>query len=80
MKASAQLVVEPRGWGEWIVARGKGGRALHMYRLGAHDWLVSEVGRDNEGRGDSLQRSLTALASDAWPVAAASTILELLEA
>lgn len=38
-----------------------GGRALHVYTLGRADWLVSEVGRDTEGRGSNLRRALAAL-------------------
>jgi hypothetical protein len=49
---------------EWIVAIVGQGRSLHVYRLGAADWLVSEVGRDNEGRGASLGQALSALCAD----------------
>jgi hypothetical protein len=38
-----------------------GGRSLHVYRLSPADWLVSEVGAGNEGRGSDLKRALTAL-------------------
>jgi len=36
---------------------------LHVYRLAANDWLVSEVGRRNEGRGVDLAQALAALAA-----------------
>ena len=49
---------------EWIVGERRGGRALHIYRVTPTDWLVSEAGRSNEGRGDELERALTALAGD----------------
>jgi hypothetical protein len=49
---------------EWIVAIVGQRRSLHVYRLGAADWLVSEVGRDNEGRGASLGQALSALCAD----------------
>jgi hypothetical protein len=36
-------------------------RPLHLYKLGGDDWLVSEVGRDTEGRGPDLAHALAAL-------------------
>ena len=39
-----------------------GGRSLHVYRLAPADWLVSEVGLGNEGRGSDLMQALAALA------------------
>ncbi len=60
-----RLVVEPRGDGEWIVSSSAGGRPLHVYRVGVADWLVTEVGRGTEGRGEDAARALTALAAEA---------------
>jgi hypothetical protein len=54
------VVVDVRGPGEWIVGV-PGGRSLHVYRLAPADWLVSEVGRGNEGRGADLEQALDAL-------------------
>lgn len=61
MAADGPLVVEARGPGEWIVSAPDGGRPLHVYRMPAGDWLVSEVGRGNEGRGADLRQALGAL-------------------
>jgi hypothetical protein len=66
-----QVLIEVRGPGEWIVGVLSGGRSLHVYRLEPADWLVSEVGRDNEGRGRDLKQALAALSpgvssSDWW--------------
>ncbi len=58
-----RLVVDVRGPGEWIVGVRPHGRSLHVYRLASADWLVSEVGRGNEGRGGDLQQALTALSA-----------------
>lgn len=55
------VLVDMRGPGEWVVGAPAGGRALHVYKLGRADWLVSEVGRDTEGRGPDLRRALAAL-------------------
>lgn len=44
-----------------------GERRLHVYRVAADDWLVSEVGRGNEGRGADLARALAALAGNSPP-------------
>ena len=41
-----------------------GGRSLHVYRLAHADWLVSEVGCGNEGRGRCLKQALAALSAD----------------
>ena len=61
------LVVEAHSRGEWIVGAPAGGRRLHIYRVAANDWLVSEVGRRNEGRGVDLARALASLAAGgAW--------------
>jgi hypothetical protein len=60
-------MIEMRGPAEWIVEVPRGGRALHVYRIGPADWLVSEVGRPNEGRGTDLKRALAALGAAAWP-------------
>jgi hypothetical protein len=59
--------VEARGGGEWIVAAGGCARPLHVYRLGPGDWLVSEVGRGNEGRGGDLEQALAALSAEVSP-------------
>jgi len=56
-----QVVVDERAAGEWIVSLPGGGRSLHVYLLQPSDWLVSEVGRGNEGRGASLDEALAAL-------------------
>jgi hypothetical protein len=58
-----RIVVEVWGPGEWIVSSPEGVRSLHVYRLAAADWLVSEVGRTTEGRGSDLQRALADLSS-----------------
>jgi hypothetical protein len=60
-----RLVIDVRGPGEWIVGTPAGGRSLHVYRLARADWLVSEVGRGTEGRGEDLRRALAALPTDA---------------
>jgi hypothetical protein len=62
-----EVTVERREPAEWIVAAPRGGRALHVYRIGACDWLVSEVGRSTEGRETDLKRALAALDSAVWP-------------
>jgi hypothetical protein len=61
------VVLDVRGPGEWIVSSPEGGAALHVYRLPAGDWLVSEVGRRSEGRGADLRQALAALAGDSTP-------------
>jgi hypothetical protein len=61
------VTVEGRGPGEWIVGAPTGERRLHVYRVAADDWLVSEVGRGNEGRGADLARALAALAGNGPP-------------
>jgi len=60
-----RFAVDVRGPGEWIVGPPAGERPLHVYRLAAGDWLVSEVGRGNEGRGADLMQALLALTSEA---------------
>lgn len=62
---SAAIVIEPRGQGEWIVSAPPDTGSLHVYRLGPADWLVSEVGRGNEGRGAALSEALATLATGA---------------
>ena len=62
-----RLVVEARDPGEWIVGVHPHGRSLHVYRLASADWLVSEVGRGNEGRGRDLQQALAALSAGVSP-------------
>lgn len=57
------VLVEARAPDEWIVGAPTGGRGLHVYRVAADDWLVSEVGRGNEGRGIDLPKALAALAA-----------------
>jgi hypothetical protein len=56
------VVVDVHGVGEWIVRPLSSGRALHVYQVAPGDWLVSEVGRANEGRGADVGQALTALA------------------
>ena len=58
------VAVEVRGPDEWIAGAPTGGRRLHVYRVAADDWLVSEVGRRNEGRGADLAQAITALGWD----------------
>jgi len=41
--------------------------AHSTYRLASADWLVSEVGRGNEGRGRDLQQALAALSAGVSP-------------
>jgi len=55
------ILVDACGPGEWIVGLPAGERSLHVFRLTATDWLVSEVGRGNEGRGADLPRAIAAL-------------------
>jgi hypothetical protein len=62
-----RVLVDARGPGEWIVFSPEGGRSLHVYRLEPCDWLVSEVGVGNEGRGRDLQRALRMLATAGAP-------------
>jgi hypothetical protein len=57
------VVVETAAEDEWIVGA-RAHRALHVYRFPGTGWLVSEVGRVNEGRGVSLKDALAALAGD----------------
>jgi hypothetical protein len=69
------IVVDARGPGEWIVSLRGGDRSLHVYRLAPADWLVSEVGRANEGRGIDLRQAIAALSPgvpspDWWSLAA----------
>ena len=71
-----QLAVELRSAGEWIVGRDGGDRRLHVYRLGADDWLISEVGRQNEGRGANFKQALIALAAVGWPAEWAAALTE----
>jgi hypothetical protein len=59
-----RLLIDVRGAGEWIVGVPGGGRSLHVYRLGHADWLVSEVGCGNEGRGSDLKQALAVLLVD----------------
>jgi hypothetical protein len=58
-----RILIEVRGRGEWIAESVPRDRALHIYRLSVGDWLVSEVGRDSEGRGSTLRAALTALSA-----------------
>lgn len=58
-----QVLLDARGSGEWIVSAADGGPAVHVYRLGEADWLVSVVGQGSEGRGRSLRQALCALAA-----------------
>jgi len=61
------VVVDVRAQGEWIVGAPTGERRLHIYRMAPDDWLVSEVGCRNEGRGLDLAGALTALARNGVP-------------
>jgi hypothetical protein len=56
-----RVIVDVRGPGEWILSVPDSGRSLHVYRLEHTDWLVSEVGYGNEGRGSNLKQALAAL-------------------
>jgi hypothetical protein len=58
-----RILVDVRGPGEWVVGVSAHGRWLHVYRLAVADWLVSEVGRETEGRGPDLERALAALSA-----------------
>jgi hypothetical protein len=62
-----RVLVNAQGPGEWIVRSPAGGQALHVYRLAPCDWLVSEVGKGNEGRGEDLRQALEALAGQRRP-------------
>jgi len=59
------VLVDVRGEGEWIVSVPASDRSLHIFRLAPSDWLVSEVGRANEGRGTDLKQALAALSNGA---------------
>jgi sarcosine oxidase gamma subunit len=77
------IVVEPCGPGEWIVDVPGLRRALDVYQLAPCDWLVSEVGRDNEGRGADLIAALTVLFAgsslDLWgPLVAGAAVMQAL--
>lgn len=50
-----EVLIEVRGSGEWIVGVPGCKQPLHVYQLGPADWLASEVGRSNEGRGGDLR-------------------------
>jgi len=78
-QSERDVVVDRRGPAEWIVGVAGGGRALHVYRIGAGDWLVSEVGRATEGRGEDLRGALAALAAAAWPAESWQAIAEALD-
>jgi hypothetical protein len=60
-RADNEVRVHSRGPDEWIVDAPAWERPLHIYRLSARDWLVSEVGRRNEGRGSDFAAALHAL-------------------
>lgn len=75
-----ELAVEARGAGEWIVSAPDRSGALHVYRLGPGDWLVSEVGQENEGRGRRLEGALAMLSSPDWPAERWPAIAAALEA
>ena len=62
-----ELVIETRDSGEWIVGVPGSKQPLHIYRLGPADWLASEVGHSNEGRGRDLTQALGALARGTTP-------------
>jgi hypothetical protein len=65
--ADPRVAVDVRAPGEWIANAPPGGHSLHVYRLAPTDWLVSEVGRGNEGRGADLREALGALSAGAPP-------------
>ena len=56
-----RVLVETAGPGESIAGTSSGGHSLHIYRLAPGDWLVSEVGRRNEGRAATLESAISAL-------------------
>ena len=58
-----RVVVEVQDPGEWIVGASSCGRSLHIYRVAQAYWLVSKVGRGNEGRGADLPQALGALSA-----------------
>jgi hypothetical protein len=58
-----RIVVEVRSPDEWIIGIPAGGRSLHVYRVAPADWLVSEVGRGNEGRGVDVEQALAELSA-----------------
>jgi hypothetical protein len=60
-----RVSIDVRGAGEWIVHAPEGGRSLHVYMLEGDDWLVSEVGRGNQGRGTDLPTALSELSGGA---------------
>jgi sarcosine oxidase gamma subunit len=67
------VAIDARGPGEWIVGVASGERSRHVYRLAPGDWLVSEVGRRNEGRAADLKQAIVALSAggpspDWWSV------------
>ena len=57
------VTIDAAGRDEWIVSGPQDARALHVYRVAADDWLVSEVGRGSEGRGSDLAQALAALSA-----------------
>ncbi len=75
-----EVLVDIRGPGEWIVTVDRRERPLHVYRLGRADWLVSEVGRENEGRGHDLTQALIALSAGEAPADWCQVIADALDA
>ena len=75
-----QLVVDVRSPTEWIVGVPALGHALHVFRLAPGDWLVSEVGRDSEGRGADLKQALAALSARVSPAGWWDVVAEALDA
>jgi hypothetical protein len=53
-----EVLIEVRGSG--IVGVPGCQQPLHVYQLGPADWLASEVGRSNEGRGRNLRQAIAA--------------------
>jgi hypothetical protein len=75
-----ELVVEVRGPAEWILLAPTFAHALHVFRLGPADRLVSEVGRDTEGRGADLKQAVVALSAHAPSTDWWGAVAEALEA
>ena len=67
--------------GEWIVGSSGSERRLHVYRLAPDDWLISEVGLGNEGRGmdpaSALAELSRAVAPAGWWSGAAEALNSL---
>jgi len=73
------VTVDVRAPGEWIASGPGAGPSLHVYRLDDADWLVSEVGRHSEGRGDTLAAAIAALSLASAPPSWWSALAEMLD-